>query len=148
MLREIGSVRQEEPGLRRRWFRDEYFDLYLWEGGAGEVRAFQLCYDRSHRERSLRWSHKTGFLHEGVNNPETKPGRAMSAILVIAGHLPVAAVSRRLLHASQELPPAMRDFIFEKLGEYAHAVAKPAKPPRKPTARKPARKQSRPRGRR
>jgi hypothetical protein len=140
MLREIESVRQEEPGLTRRWFRDDYFDLYLWEGGAGEVRAFQLCYDRSQRERSLRWSPKTGFLHEGVDRPEAKPGRAMSAILVIDGQLPVAAVSRRLLHASQELPSPLRQFIFEKLGEYAEAVARP---PRKPAARRGAKRGSR-----
>jgi hypothetical protein len=136
MLREIESVRQEEPGLTRRWFRDEYFDLYLGEGGAGEVRAFQLCYDRSHRERSLRWSPKTGFLHEGVDRPETKPGRAMSAILVIDGQLPVAAVSRRLLHASQELPTPLREFIFEKLGQYADAIARPRRTPGRPTPRK------------
>jgi hypothetical protein len=143
MLREIESVRQEERELVRRWFQDDYFDLYLWEDGTGEVRAFQLCYDRSHRERSLRWSPKTGFLHEGVDRPETKPGRAMSAILVIDGELPVAAVSRRLLHASQELPSPLRQFIFEKLGEYAEAVARPPRPPRKPAAGRGAKRQSR-----
>ena len=27
MLREMTRVRQQDPALRRRWFRDDYFDI-------------------------------------------------------------------------------------------------------------------------
>ncbi|HEX4943316.1 MAG TPA: hypothetical protein VFV55_03120 [Usitatibacteraceae bacterium] len=125
MLREVSAVAQDIPGLTRRWFRDEYFDLYLWEGHGGEIGALQLCYDRSDKERSLRWSAEKGFLHEGVDRPETKPGRAMTAILVVDGAMPLAAVSRKLLAAAKELPAGIRDFLFARLEEYARGGRPP-----------------------
>lgn len=130
MLREVPNVVQDAPGLSRRWFRDEYFDLYLWEGAGGKVEAFQLCYDRADRERSLRWSAKSGFLHEGVDRPEDKPGRSMTAILVVDGVMPLAAVSRKLLAAAKELPKPVHDFLLARLEEYARG-----RPP--PVARRP-----------
>ena len=139
MLREVPEVAQDAPGLTRRWFRDEYFDLYLWEKPGGEMDAFQLCYDRADRERSLRWSAATGFQHEGVNRPETKPGRAMTAILVVEGAMPLAAVSRKFLAAAKELPAATRDFLFERLEEYAGNRRRP-KPGRRAAPRHRARK--------
>lgn len=140
MLREFPEVAQDAPGLKRRWFRDEYFDLYLWEGTGGAIEAFQLCYDRSNRERSLRWSAAKGFLHEGVDRPETKPGRAMTAILVGAGSFPVAAVSRKLLHAAQDLPREMHDFLLGKLAEYAESLARRSPRPPGHAGKRPARK--------
>jgi hypothetical protein len=119
MLREHAQVAQDAPGLTRRWFRDEDFDLYLWERPGGEVDAFELCYDRQGRERSLRWSRTGGFRHEGVDRPETKPGRAMSALLVAEGTMPVAAVSRKLRGAAKALPAGVRDFMIARLAEYA-----------------------------
>ena len=49
MLREMARVRQQDPAVRRRWFRDDYFDLFTWQKGDGPdggiVVGFQLCYD-------------------------------------------------------------------------------------------------------
>ena len=49
MLREMAGVRQQDSSVRRRWFRDDYFDLFTWqkEDGpdGGIVVGFQLCYD-------------------------------------------------------------------------------------------------------
>ena len=118
MLREVPHIVQDAPGLRRRWFRDEYFDLYVWERADAAIDAFQLCYDRADRERILTWNARRGFLHEGVDRPETKPGRAMTSILVMDGEMPVTAISRKLLGASRELPAALRDFVFGRLEEY------------------------------
>jgi hypothetical protein len=124
MLREMPTVAQDAPGLTRRWFRDEHFDLYLWEKPGGAIEAFQLCYDREDRERSLRWSAGKGFLHEAVDRPETKPGRTMTAILVADGVFPAAAVSRKLLHAAQDMPREIHDFLLGKLAEYAGSKAR------------------------
>ena len=52
MLREIPGVRQDKPDLRRRWYQDEYFDLYTWHAQAGRPAAFQLCYDTRARARN------------------------------------------------------------------------------------------------
>jgi hypothetical protein len=43
MLREQ-LARTPEGELHRRWFSDEFFDLYVWSGDAGEIARFQLCY--------------------------------------------------------------------------------------------------------
>ena len=45
VLREIQGVRQDNPGLRRRWYQDEFFDLYTWHAPDGRLAGFQLCYD-------------------------------------------------------------------------------------------------------
>ena len=51
MLREIEGI-GEEPRTRRRWFHDEYFDLFVWQTDVGEVTLFQLCYGIDARARS------------------------------------------------------------------------------------------------
>ena len=85
MLSEIENVKQYEADQHRRWFHDEYFDLYTWETFAGKLLGFQLCYDKNGKQRALRWSPEAGFAHEGIDAPEDKPGRAMSAIFVADG---------------------------------------------------------------
>jgi hypothetical protein len=129
MLLEITDVEQDGTGMRRRWFRDEYFDLFLWQKANGEFGAFQLCYDRAENERSIHWTQDEGYSHGGIDRPETKPGRAMSAILVMNGLMPVAAVSRKLLLATREMPREIRDFLFEHLGEFAERSMPSAGPP-------------------
>ena len=45
MLHEVARVNQKEPHVRRRWFRDDYFDIFTWQAANGDVVGFQLCYD-------------------------------------------------------------------------------------------------------
>ena len=56
MLQRIRGARQDDDSKERAWFQDEYFDLFVWTGLAGEVAAFQLCYERTANERVLVWS--------------------------------------------------------------------------------------------
>jgi len=45
MLKEFKEVRQHDEGFRR-YFFDEWFDLYLWyDKENGDLRGFQLVYD-------------------------------------------------------------------------------------------------------
>ena len=37
MLREITGVTQDTVGVSRRWFHDDYFDLFVRQDGAGEI---------------------------------------------------------------------------------------------------------------
>ena len=69
MLREIHGV-SNEPHAQRRWFHDDYCDLFVWqapagEGTAGEVTLFQLCYGMDSAERALVWDKARGFFHDG-----------------------------------------------------------------------------------
>jgi hypothetical protein len=51
MLKEILGV-ADDPPAKRRWFHDEYFDLFVWQAD-GEVTLFQL------------WDKARGFFHDG-----------------------------------------------------------------------------------
>jgi hypothetical protein len=63
MLKEIQGV-ADDPPAKRRWFHDEYFDLFVWQAG-GEVTLFQLCYGGDASERALVWDKARGFFHDG-----------------------------------------------------------------------------------
>jgi hypothetical protein len=117
MLREIRNVRQDQPGILRRWFQDGYFDLWTWEeeeGGA--ITAFQLCYDKRRDERALSWRRDHGFDHLRV---DTGRGQESTAMLEgDAGVFPAIIVSRKLKAAAAPLPELMRRFIFHKVKTY------------------------------
>src|SRR3954467_9563910 len=68
MLREIPRVRQDRPGLQRRGYQDDFFDLYTWHAADGALVSFQLCYDVRGRERALSWHHEHGFSHTRVDS--------------------------------------------------------------------------------
>ena len=63
MLKEILGV-ADDPPAKRRWFHDDYFDLFVWESD-GEVTLFQLCYGPDASERALVWDKQRGFFHDG-----------------------------------------------------------------------------------
>lgn len=62
-MREILGV-ADDPPARRRWFHDDYFDLFVWQSG-GQVTLFQLCYGVDSRERALVWDRARGLFHDG-----------------------------------------------------------------------------------
>lgn len=63
MMKEILGL-ADDPPARRRWFHDDYFDLFVWETG-GEVTLFQLCYGIDSKERALVWDRARGLFHDG-----------------------------------------------------------------------------------
>jgi hypothetical protein len=117
MLNEVSEVTQYETGKHRRWFHDEDFDLYTWENYDGVLQGFQLCYAKLGKERALRWSAEAGFAHEGVDTPEDKPGRSMSALFVAGGVVDVNLRST-FEHATLEMPAKFRDFVLERIRAY------------------------------
>jgi hypothetical protein len=144
MLHEIASVKQDSPQRKRRWFRDENFDLYLWEAKSGAVTSLQLCYNRSHDEHILRWSAEDGYAHERVDAPEHKPGRAMTAILVMDGKFPVELVLAQFQQAALELPAKIRNLVVGHIKESA-SVKPPGGAPggKAPRSSKPRRRKAR-----
>lgn len=90
MFREIRDVPQE-PGGRRRWFRDPEiqggWDLIIWYDDAARIRGFQLCYERAGQEHALTWRQGARLTHQRVDNGEGVPMHDMTPILV-PGNLP------------------------------------------------------------
>jgi hypothetical protein len=121
VLREIRGVDQRDPQRTKRWFQDEYFDLYVWQDRAGELNRFQLCYDRdTRRERALEWQYGRGFQHLAVRQRYSgSPGRDQSGDMALDGVMPYVALKDRFAGAAYSLPPQLLRFIEEKLTEYA-----------------------------
>jgi hypothetical protein len=106
MLREIAGLRQDEPGLQRRWFHDDYFDLFVWQNAAGAVTAFELCYGQDASECALVWQDDTGFFHDGdASGPHAAPESD-----------PIAT---RFRAAAHDLPEPIRAVLDARIAEYA-----------------------------
>jgi hypothetical protein len=97
MLKEIHGV-ADDPPARRRWFHDDFFDLFVWQT-AGEVTLFQLCYGVDSSDRALVWDKGRGFFHDGPPAPED--------------------VVARFDDAATALPEDIRGEIRQKIHEFA-----------------------------
>jgi hypothetical protein len=82
MLKEILGV-ADDPPARRRWFHDEFFDLFVWQQD-----------DSS--DRALVWDKGRGFFHDGPPAPDDVVARFDDA----AAALPqdIAAEIREKIH--------------------------------------------------
>ena len=115
MLKEILGVLQDDPASQRRWFHDDYFDLFVRETG-GELSAFELCYGIGSDERALAWIRGRGYFHDGgMSGSEDfigarlAPGDTLGADPIIA----------RFERAAGGLPEGLRLALEACLREYA-----------------------------
>ena len=75
MMHEILGL-TDEPGMHRRWFHDDYFDLFVWQTDAGELVQFQLCYGIDSSERALVWHKRGGYFLDGIETGKSGKGKA------------------------------------------------------------------------
>ena len=113
MLREIHDVMQDDAASVRRWFHDDYFDLYTREKGA-ELVAFELCYGIHAYERALVWKQGAGFFHDG--DPS---GEFIGAGLRAGDSLDADPIIARFKAATGRLPEALRMTLESRLREFA-----------------------------
>ena len=121
MLREIARVNQPDPDLKRRWFRDDYFDIFTWQAGDGNVVGFQVCYDLSTYERVLSWSASKGYTHHRVDGGEASPSRNRSPLMLPDGLVPLSTVLGEFDRRSDSLEPPVRAFLRQHLVQYGAA---------------------------
>jgi len=108
VLREILGVLQDDPSSQRRWFHDDYFDLFVRQT-AGELAAFELCYGVDSSERALAWSAGRGYFHDG-------------------GPLEADPIVARFERVADGLPEVLRLALGARLREYAqHKAPVPAR---------------------
>ncbi len=88
MLHEIVGL-ADEPPARRRWFHDDYFDLFVWQAVSGEVLHFQLCYGTHSSEQALVW-YRQGSLFHDVDGVGDTPGEMIERFDTVAPTLPKA----------------------------------------------------------
>lgn len=133
MLHEIGKVRQDSSHGLRRWFQDDYFDLYIWQDATGQPIAFQLCYDRHRSEGSIRWSRAEGYAHARVDAGQRSGGYPMAPILQLsAGPPPYFRVYHRFLDAAKGWDADLSAFVLERLREYRFQLFGRRQPARRP----------------
>jgi hypothetical protein len=114
VLREIFDVLQDDPSSVRRWFHDDYFDLYVRQNGE-ELVAFELCYGIHAYERALVWTRGGGFFHDG----ESSSGDFIGASLAPGDSLEADPIMARFKEAAGGLPETLRLELERRLGEFA-----------------------------
>jgi hypothetical protein len=131
-LREIGPVRQDSARGLRRWFQDDYFDLYVWQDHRGTPIAFQLCYDRGACEGAISWSAVAGFAHARVETGDVPYRHRGTPLLREAGLPPYFRIYNRFLEAADRFEPRLRAMVLDRLRDYRiELFGAPRKPRRK-----------------
>jgi uncharacterized protein RhaS with RHS repeats len=119
MLREIAGVRQDQAELRRRWFQDDYLDLFVWVDRSGQMTAFQLAYDRTGDEHLLEWEHSRGYLHRRVvDDRGTSRGIGGSPLLAIGQRFPKYRVMMQFDARSAMLEEGLRNPVRQRIAAY------------------------------
>ena len=114
VLREILDVLQDDPSSQKRWFHDDYFDLFVRQTG-GELAGFELCYGIDSNEQALVWSRGQGYFHDG----EMSDGEFIGARLASGDPLEADPIIARFERAAAGLPDALRLALSARLREYA-----------------------------
>ena len=124
MLREILAVRQDNPELRRRWFQDDFFELYTWQARDGTLAGFQLCYDVRGRERAVTWHRAHGFSHNRIDYGSSRGRMKGTPLLAGDGRFPHRFVRSRFIRHAAPLDATMRSFILDKMREFGRHTAR------------------------
>ena len=130
MFREITVSKQADDGPKRRWYQSDYFDLFVFyyrHSERADVKAdrefvgMQLCYDIRRKQRTLEWKKAGGFSHFIVNKgSDTMADHGSSAsLLQQGGAFDANTVVDRFVRDSSTLPAIIRQFVLQKLSEYA-----------------------------
>lgn len=119
MLVEIKSSFVDlSSGDLRRWFEDEYFDLFVWQNDQNKITAFQLCYDRLGKERAISWYSSKGFYHYYVDGGEQSSHKNMTPIFLSKSVSWDDNVIPLFTQASQHIDVQIKAFILDKLHDY------------------------------
>ena len=115
MLREVKDLKSRPGEPRRRWFTDEYFDLFVWYDPPDRVCRFELCYGKPADEHALSWQEGTGLTHSRVADGEQTPLSNRTPIIVPDGVFPMARVAERFRSSSQGLEPELASLVLGKI---------------------------------
>lgn len=117
MLKEIKFVKQNPGEKNRRWFTDDYWDLYIWMEENGDPAGFQLCYNKLDGEHALTWFRDKASYHSEVDNSshDSQAGNLESPLIVPDGVMENKTVAERFWKDSSLLEEKLRTFIYQKI---------------------------------
>jgi hypothetical protein len=108
--REIVEAKKGEKDCR--WFRDDYFDLFVWTGEDGIIASFHLYYDIYGDQKVLIWDAMKGATHGCVDEGEMKSGKPKAMPVVsIKGEMDSDLVFNEFLKRSGEMDRSVSEFI-------------------------------------
>lgn len=113
VLREVFDVPQDDPTHQRRWFHDDYFDLFVRQAGS-ELTDFELCYGIDSNEQALAWSRGKGYFHDGETS-----GHFIGARLSSGDPLEADPIIARFGRAAGGLPEVLRLALEARLRQFA-----------------------------
>jgi hypothetical protein len=122
MMREILGVTQDGSEVKRRWFHDDYFDLFVWQTETGEIVSFQLCYGVDSSEQALVWRKDRGWFQDGKTTVDPVPRKIPGTVDPPARSGDTEAtdpIASRFELAAKSLPETIRSAVAERLREYA-----------------------------
>ncbi len=119
MLEEYKNVYQPEGEPKRRWFSDEYFDLIVWYDDKDVIFSFQLCYDKTRKQRAITWKNPSYYFHMKVDDGENRPGNYKSTpILVPDGIFDYRNIAERFKNDSAQLDSNISTLVYDKILTY------------------------------
>jgi hypothetical protein len=80
MLKEIKNERLTLE--RRRWFTDDYMDVYVWYDLNTTLIGFQVCFEKNKIEKAFTWFSSGYCSMYGVDSGEDSPLKNMTPILI------------------------------------------------------------------
>lgn len=122
MMREILGVTQDGSEVKRRWFHDDYFDLFIWQAQRDEIVSFQLCYGVDSSEQALVWRKDRGWFQDGNTTVDPVPRKIPGAVDPSARLGDTEAtdpIASRFELAAKSLPEDVRSSVAARLREYA-----------------------------
>ena len=117
MLSEFKDVSQHVGEPRRRYFVSQYFDLYVWEDKDGQFVGFQLCYDKSNKERALSYIDGV-FTHRGIDTGEANASVNRTPILVADGVFSKKENLDRFIDESKLIDQKVAAYVIEMLKKF------------------------------
>lgn len=117
MLKEVPKeiVLQKKGESNLRWFRDNYFDLFIWYDDFLSIISFHIYYDIYHDQKALFWDISSGFSHHIVDDG-IRPGKNKATPIVIKdGTLNRDELLEKFKERSGNIENELSSFIVDKI---------------------------------
>ena len=119
-LCENKDVRQRPGEGYRRWFLNNYFDIIVWyEKKDGDIKGFQICYEKNGREKAFTWEPKAVSSHYVSTSGFDKSESSFDSAILMghAGKIPGEVIDK--LNSDQgELDSDLLNNFIEKITSY------------------------------
>ena len=111
----------QTPGQpSRRWFNDQFLDLFVWQDECGRIVGFQICFDKDTAERALTYSESDGYRFDNVYGEESSLDMG-SPVLSRAAELPFPLLLALLVERGAGIDARVLHYVIEKLEAYTAA---------------------------